>query len=164
AHRPVFAPSPTRHLLAYTVWPASGTGSQLCFDDLDTPAAAPCATPDATYDLDRPAWSPDGRQILAVALDPSSKVPVGLVPFTTPRPFDATGTDWTETPGLVVTGPVQFVAFSPGGKRIALSVGNPPVLETAQIKKGQVQTPAPVGQVIPAGALAFWADHRLAVA
>ena len=165
AHRPVFAPDPTKHVVAYTVWPPTGsTGSTLCFADLDAPAAVPCTSPDATYDLDRPTWAPDGLSIMAVALDPTTEQPAGMVQFTTQTPFDANGSDWVETPGLVVTGPVQYAAFSPKGRELALSVGaTAPVLQIAQIQNGALQTPKQVGATpIPAGALAWWADKRLA--
>ncbi len=163
AHRPVFAPDPTKHVVAYTVWPPTGsTGSTLCFADLDAPAAVPCTSPDATYDLDRPTWAPDGLSIMAVALDPTTEQPAGMVQFTTQTPFDANGSDWVETPGLVVTGPVQYAAFSPKGRELALSVGaTAPVLQIAQIQNGALQTPKQVGATpIPAGALAWWADKR----
>lgn len=117
--RPAFARN--GKVLAFIRGPAPGTAgvNQLCFLALKTAAKVSCvSTP--SVDIDRPAWSPDGRAILAVSTTAADQTKSQLFLFTTTKPFSPNASAWSAQ-GAVgpATGVVLFAAFSPDGTQVA---------------------------------------------
>jgi beta-lactam-binding protein with PASTA domain len=122
--RPAFAPN--GKVLAFIRGAAGGAGNkQLCFVAITPRAKVTCAT--ANADVDRPAWSADGRAILTVATDTVGQQNE-LFLFTSAKPFSSNGADWSPQ-GLVTDSmhgkrayeSVIYAAFSPDGKQVALA-------------------------------------------
>jgi len=105
----------------------TGTDQDLCFVRVDTPGRAGACIGDTALSVDRPAWSPDGRSILAVAVDPADQSQTELVEYTSERPDSSQPSSWQKE-GLVTNGfhgqrpgeGVLFAAFAPDGKQVAL--------------------------------------------
>jgi beta-lactam-binding protein with PASTA domain len=83
-HRPAFAPDPTSTVIAFASF--AGSAGQLCFVDTATSASQSCVSTSG-LSIDRPAWSPDGKAILA--LDGRS-----VVEYTSSSPFSGDQSQW----------------------------------------------------------------------
>ena len=132
-HALAFAPT-DRGLVLAAVRRTDEDGD-LCF--LRVPGsgtATPRCIADPEFDLGRQlSWSPDGRSLLAFAVDASDAERFGLRLFSSRKPFSVNPRDWDEgemvtdvsTPGRgVIAG-----AFSPDGEQLAVAsnLGGAPV-------------------------------------
>jgi len=175
AHRPVFAPFGGHHRLVFTENPGTG-GWMPCFLDVDNPLPQSqwCAKPEAGGDaLDRPTWSPDGKEVLFEAFNPSTGAPDGLRAYSTQTPFAESGSKWTELAAPLLPGwSVYYVAWSPDGQTIALTTKGPPsspatadalYLTTPQALAAGTATPVGTGGTasVPAAELSWRSDGTL---
>jgi beta-lactam-binding protein with PASTA domain len=126
--RPAF--SPDGKVIAFIRRTTSSTGAvdgDLCFVRTPSTSRQSSCIVDPKYNVDRPTWSPDGRAILVVVVDPVNANQTELGEYTTARPFSTSPRDWVWQ-GLITdkmhgTRPgegVLFAAFSPDGKTVAI--------------------------------------------
>lgn len=131
-HVPAFAPTDRGLVLAAIR--RDGDDGDLCLMRVPSSGeATPRCISDPDLDLGRQlSWSPDGRTLLAFAVDAENEERFGLLRMETKRPFSTKPGDWegdlvtdTSTPGRgVISG-----AFSPDGEQLAVAsnVGGDPV-------------------------------------
>ncbi|HSI80967.1 MAG TPA: PASTA domain-containing protein [Solirubrobacterales bacterium] len=132
-HVPSFAPTEGRLVLAAIR--RDGDAGDLCLMRVPgSGEATPRCIADPEFDLGRQlSWAPDGRSLLAFAVDTSDEERFGLRLYTSRRPFSARPEDWDE--GEMVTDlstsgrGVISGAFSPDGERLAVvsNLGGGPV-------------------------------------
>jgi hypothetical protein len=172
--RPAF--SPNGKVIAFirrTPNTSGGTDGDLCFVSVASTLHQGVCIKDPNFSVDRPTWSPDGRAILVVAVDPANANQTELGEYTTANPNSPNTQDWVWQ-GLVTdklhgTKPgegILFAAFAPDGKTVAL-VANWGVQNTSLFKiftatwaGGQLGTPTPVAPAIRACEVAWRSDSQ----
>jgi beta-lactam-binding protein with PASTA domain len=172
--RPAF--SPNGKVIAFirrTPTSTGGTDGDLCFVSIASTLHQGVCIKDPNFSVDRPTWSPDGRAILVVAVDPANPNQTELGEYTTANPNSPNTQDWVWQ-GLVTdkmhgTKPgegILFAAFAPDGKTVAL-VANWGVQNTSLFKiftatwaGGQLGTPTPVAPAIRACEVAWRSDSQ----
>jgi hypothetical protein len=112
-------------VIAYSGTTGSSGSRALCFVTVGAAGPGGCKT-DSKLIVDRPAWSTDGRTILAIARDPASPNQTELVAYTSPIANSPRPADWVQLPSLATDALRQpgryvlFTAFSPDGKQAAV--------------------------------------------
>jgi beta-lactam-binding protein with PASTA domain len=170
--RPAF--SPNGKVIAFirrTPTSAGGTDGDLCFVAAASTLRQGVCITDSNFSVDRPTWSPDGRAILVVTVDPKDANQTELGEYTTASPSSPNTKDWVWQ-GLVTdkmhgTKPgegILFAAFSPDGKTVALVANwaetNLSLFKifTATWAGGQLGTPTAVTPAIRACEVAWRGD------
>jgi beta-lactam-binding protein with PASTA domain/Tol biopolymer transport system component len=123
--RPAF--SPDGKVLAF-IRGTTGGDQDLCFLRMSAPASVTCLT-DQTVWVDRPAWSPDGKTILALATaNPVGQAPVELAVFTSTKPNASQKSKWSfqgpvtnAIQGNPQPGDVLYVSWAPDGTQVAFT-------------------------------------------
>jgi beta-lactam-binding protein with PASTA domain len=152
--RPAF--SPNGKTIAFARGSASDPNADrnLCF--IPVAGGKSSCIDDPNRSLSRPAWSHDGRVILAVARAPA-ETQSELLEYTSPKPSSARSADWSDhgyaTDGLHDQKPNEGVvsaAFSPDGTQLAFTAnwGQDFVyLNIAPFKDGVIGKPKPFPDV-----------------
>jgi dipeptidyl aminopeptidase/acylaminoacyl peptidase len=167
--RPSF--SPDGKVVAYSGASGSGADHDLCFVRVAAAGPAGACKGDPTTIVDRPAWSPDGKTILAVARD-SANPDQGskLVEYTSDVPNSSRPSDWEQRPIPATDAQSQpgkavlFAAFAPDGKQVAI-VANWADPQLAQVFLGPwtatgLGPPAPLSPPLRACTAAWRPDSR----
>ena len=126
--RPAF--SPDGKVIAFirrTPTASGGTDGDLCFVRTDSTLRQGTCIKDPAFNVDRPAWSPDGRAILVVATDPKDPNQTELGEYTSAKPFSSSPVDW-QWQGLITDKMhgtkagegVLYAAFAPDGTQVAI--------------------------------------------
>jgi beta-lactam-binding protein with PASTA domain len=126
--RPAF--SPDGKVVAFirrTTLSSGVVDGDLCFVRASSTLRQGACIADPSVSVDRPTWSPDGRAILVVAVDPTDKNQIELGEYTSASPNSSSPRDWTWQ-GLVTDKmhgkkpgeAILFAAFSPDGKQVAI--------------------------------------------
>ena len=166
--------SPDGKVIAFirrTTSPTGAADGDLCFVRAASTSRQSSCIVDPKYNVDRPTWSPDGRAILVVVVDPVNANQTELGEYTTARPFSTSPRDWVWQ-GLITdkmhgTRPgegVLFAAFSPDGKTVAIVAnwgGSDLALFrifTATWSGGQLGTPKGVTPAVRACEVAWRSD------
>ena len=110
-----------------TTTASGGVDGDLCFVRTASTLHQGSCIKDPNFNVDRPAWSPDGRAILVVATDPTDPNQTELGEYTSAKPFSSSPVDW-QWQGLITdkmhgkkSGEgVLYAAFSPDGKTVAI--------------------------------------------
>ena len=172
--RPAF--SPNGKVIAFirrTPTSSGGSDGDLCFVSVASTLRQGVCIKDPSFSVDRPTWSPDGRAILVVAVDPKDANQSELGEYTTANPNSPNTKDWVwqglvtdKMHGTKAGEGILFAAFSPDGKTVAL-VANWGVQNTSLFKiftaawaGGQLGTPTPVAPAIRACEVAWRSDSQ----
>ena len=93
--RPAFSPNgKTIAFIRRTPTATGGTDGDLCFVTSDSTLHQGVCIKDPKFNVDRPTWSPDGRAILVVVVDPANANQIELGEYTTATPYSASPRDW----------------------------------------------------------------------
>ena len=114
-HRPAF--SPDGHVLVVVRAEDERGAGVLCFEAVPDGGPVPdCQSPDPEWQFGRPAWSPRGDQILALARRRGSSVYTRIVVFETTSEHAAAAESWTAVDLPLRERPyIQFAAWSADG-------------------------------------------------
>jgi beta-lactam-binding protein with PASTA domain/Tol biopolymer transport system component len=170
--RPAF--SPDGKVIAFIRRSTSTSGTtdgDLCFVRTASTLRQGACIKDPAFNVDRPAWSPDGRAILVVATDPKDANQTELGEYTSAKPFSSSPSDW-QWQGLITdkmhgtkSGEgVLFAAFSPDGTQVAIvanwAATNLSLFKifTAGWSNGQMANPKAVTPAIRACEVAWRSD------
>jgi beta-lactam-binding protein with PASTA domain len=126
--RPAF--SPDGKVIAFirrTPTSSGGVDGDLCFVRTTSTLHQGSCIKDPAFNVDRPAWSPDGRAILVVVTDPTDQNQTELGEYTSATPFSSSPVDW-QWQGLITDKMhgkkpgegVLYAAFAPDGKQVAI--------------------------------------------
>ena len=150
---------------------AGKTDGDLCFVRTSSTLRQGSCIKDPAFNVDRPAWSPDGRAILVVATDPKDANQTELGEYTSAKPFSSSPADW-QWQGLITDKMhgkkagegVLYAAFSPDGTQVAIVANwagtNLSLFRvfTAGWSNGQMGTPKGVTPSIRACEVAWRSD------
>jgi Tol biopolymer transport system component len=153
--RPAFAPTTQgQGVIAFSSnRGAAPNDTNLCFMTLDQPQPPVQCIVDPSQQLSRPAWSPDGRSIVATVNDNNQDE---LALFTSSVPFSGNPADWVKQ-GIVTdrmhgqrAGDRVFSsAFSPNGTQLAITAnwGGSPKVWFIPVQGGQLGQATPVSLI-----------------
>jgi dipeptidyl aminopeptidase/acylaminoacyl peptidase len=170
--RPAF--SPDGKVIAFirrTPTASGGVDGDLCFVRTSSTLRQGSCIKDPNFNVDRPAWSPDGRAILLVATDPTDPNQTELGEYTSAKPNSSSPVDW-QWQGLITDKMhgkkpgegALYAAFAPDGTQVAIVANwgatNLALFRifTASWSNGQLGTPKGVAPSIRACEVAWRSD------